>query len=183
MRETAPALMLCILFAACGPQPSESAKPRATAEMAKAVPPRPAATGTLAPDKFAACLYSAGEVSAALGAPYAAGIDDTNPLSAAALKSCKYAGPGHAALVIHVVLLGQDSATIATSKRMMLEFLAGKLTPVAGDADGAIFQEQPYFGTYALHYGRTRYLYEVRLMAFSGAAASAREKLLRLRRL
>ena len=182
MRATAPALMLCGLFAACGPQPSESAKPRETVQATMPAPPRPTATGALAPDKFAACLYTAGEVSAALGAPYTAGIEDTDPRSAAALKSCTYAGPGHAALVIHVVLLGQDSATIATSKRMMLQLLAGQLTPVAGDADGAIFQEQPELGTYALHYGRTRYLYEVRLMAFSGAAASAREKLLRLRR-
>ncbi len=182
MREAAAALVFCSLFSACGPQAAEHAKQPENLFATGAAPRAAPAASTPATDKTDPCLYSAGEVSAALGASYAAGKVDTDPRVAAALKSCSYAGPGHAALVIHVVLLGQDAASIATSKRMMLQLLAGKLAPVAGDADGAIFQEQPELGTYALHYGRTRYLYEVRLMAFSGTAASAREKLLRLRR-
>ena len=181
MRKASLAIVFSVLFAACGQQPADGVNHRedvaAAATAPQTAPPAPASA------RFDGCVFSAAEVSAALGAPYAAGKDDTDPRSAAALHSCSYEGPDHAALVVHVGLLGDNAATIATSKRMMLQTLAGKLTPVADDADGAIFQEQPELGTYALHYGRARFLYEVRLMAFSGAAASAREKLLRLRRL
>ena len=182
MRKALSALVFCVLFAACGQQSTDSAKHR-EGEIATGTAPQSAPTAPArAADNLDACLYSASEVSTALGAAYAAGVDDTDPRVAAALHSCSYAGPDHAAFVVHVVLLGEDPATIAMSKRMMLQTLAGKLTPVADDADGAIFQEQPELGTYALHYGRAHFLYEMRLMAFTGAATGAREKLLRLRR-
>ena len=92
---------------------------------------------------------------------------------------CAQNGPGQ--LRVNVTWLEPSSA--ATSRSMMLNLLAGGTAPMAGDPDGAIFQDQTDLGTYALHYSRDNLLYEVRLMAFGGGAAAAQTKLLRLRRL
>ena len=178
MRTNLALVVLAALVTACGP-PAPSASPVAEAAAPAATTPA-AAPGfeTLDP-----CRFTGAELSAAIGVRFADGVNNTDPRVASAQQSCNYEGPDHAAVLLHVVLLGHDPATVAASRRMMLQMIAGKTETLTDDVDAAIFQDQSELGTYALHYARGDYLYEVRLLAFQGGAASARQKLARLRRL
>ena len=182
MHKAISATLLLAALAACG----QSAPPAAEGNSAAAAPGVAAISPadlsqTIALEAINACVYTPAEVSAALTGSYAAGIP-VAPIPGAPRRDCTYdAQSDMGQLRVNVTWLEPSSA--ATSRAMMLNMLAGGSAPMAGDPDGAIFQDQTDLGTYALHYSRGNLLYEVRLMAFRGGAAAAREKLLRLRRL
>ena len=181
MRKAMAAAFLAVTLAACG----QSAAPMADnnsppSDPVPAVANRIDASRVVALDAIDACAFTPAEVSVALAGSYNAGVP-VAPIPGAPRRDCTYdaqSGPGQ--LRVNITWLEPSSA--ATSRATMLNMLTGGTAPMVGDADGAIFQDQTELGTYALHYSRGNLLYEVRLMAFSGGAAAAQEKLLRLRR-
>lgn len=183
MRKAIAAVLFGAALAAC----SQDATP-APSGNSSAVEPEPAVAHTsvsgpapgVALDAINACVFTPAEVSGALGGAYGTGVP-VAPIPGAPRRDCTYdEQDGARQLRVNVTWLEPSSA--ATSRAMMLAMLAGGATPMAGDRDGAIFQDQTDLGTYALHYSRGNLLYEIRLMAFPGGPAMAKEKLTSLRR-
>lgn len=175
MKSLLMVVLATVPLAACGPDKTAAA---AASPPAAVVAARPAAA--LVPATIEACVLSVGEVSAALGEPFGA-APPIAPIPGAPQRSCAYdpVGGGPIQLRINVTWLEPSSA--ATSRRMMMAMLAGTTTPLPGDPDGAVFQDQADLGTFALHYSRGDYLYEVRLFGVRDAAR-AKGGLLKLRR-
>jgi|CXWL01.1.fsa_nt_gi hypothetical protein len=181
MHKAISAALLLVVLAACGQSAAPAAGDNSSASNPGVAPTFPVELSQAsALETIDACVFTPAEVSAALTGSYAAGIP-VAPIPGAPRRDCTYdEQSGMGQLRVNVTWLEPSSA--ATSRAMMLNMLAGGSAPMAGDPDGAIFQDQTDLGTYALHYSRGNLLYEVRLMAFRGGAAAAREKLLRLRR-
>lgn len=182
MYKAISAVLLSAVLTACNQATAPAADDNSSAgASAPAVAAPPALAQSVALEAIDACVFTPAEVSAALTGSYAAGVP-VAPIPGAPRRDCTYdeQSGGMGQLRVNITWLEPSSA--ATSRAMMLNMLAGGTTPMAGDADGAIFQDQTDLGTYALHYGRGNLLYEVRLMTFQGGAAAAREKLLTLRR-
>lgn len=175
MKSLLMVVLATVPMAACGPEKTAAA---VSPPPAAAVASRPAAT--VVPATIEACIFSLAEVGAVLGQPFDA-APPIPPIPGAPQRSCAYdpVGGGPVQLRVNVTWLEPSSA--ATSRRMMMAMLAGTTTPLPGDPDGAIFQEQADLGTFALHYSRGDFLYEVRLFGVRDAA-SARARLLKLRR-
>jgi hypothetical protein len=165
------ALMFCAaaLLAACGP----TAEPPASEAPAASVQEAPAPAPALPPDQITAleainpCRIPAAAFSAALGISFAEGVAQDGVIPQR--RSCGYQAK-ETRLIVHVTWV--DPAQVEGWKKALAMPLAGTITPVAGDPDGALFQLQEDLGTCAFHYVNGNLATELRLMTCDGDLAT-----------
>ncbi len=179
-RHTLPLIALTTLALDLGctrpdgaPTPAGSAAvaPPAT-QVTPAAPAKPAPAPAL--PKVNPCVFTEAAVSKALGSAYGAGraLPD---IPGVPTSSCAYDGKGSQ---LRVNVTSYPSAAAAAMRKDLGQGLAGKVTPLAGDADGAVFQQQTGdLATCALHYFRGDVKYEVRLMTCREPEATARARI------
>lgn len=154
------------------PGSATSASPSPTPSVT-AAPAKPAVASPTLPNANA-CAFTQAAVSKALGSAYGAGraLPD---IPGVPTSSCAYEGKGSQ---LRVNATAFTPALAAAMRRDLGQGLAGKVSPLAGDADGAVFQQQTGdLATCALHYLRGDVKYEVRLMTCREPEAAARAKL------
>lgn len=151
----------------------------------------PAPTPAPAPglkDSQAGCLFTAAEVQAALGFKVKAGRGTESAFTGGTSFSCRYLaedGKDLRSLTLNrVVMSSRDAATTGELRKR----LAGKLEPIAGDADQAVWQvDQGDLTDVTLHYVRGSASTEVRVggvnVKDAAAVKAMRKRVLSLRRL
>lgn len=141
-----------------------------------------ASTASAAPE-LAACPFSPGELAASFGKAFRNGKGTQTAIPGGTQATCTYA-QDRSSLVLTVV---QTVLPEAEHRRRKAEFnkgLAGTLTAMAADPDGATWQLDPYAPNFmALHYLRGTKRVELRVTGTYFRPAEMQPKLLRLRRL
>ncbi len=121
-----------------------------------------AAQGPVAP-RVAACPYTAAELGTGLGFAVADGVpgrEDSYP--GGRLLRCRYETKGAGAFAVSFNLLVMDDANSKDASYMTM--MAGKMDPIAGDPDGAMFQaDQGDLTNATLHYLRRGVTVEARV--------------------
>ncbi|MBL8920075.1 MAG: hypothetical protein JNJ54_14515 [Myxococcaceae bacterium] len=146
-------------------------------------PPPSAAAPGLVPNP-AACVFAPAELKAALGFEVGAGEGTEATFSTGTRLSCLYKGSTGGVWVNRTVMSTGAPATNAESSRKLL---AGRLEPIAGDADGAAWQVGQGDNTdVTLHYWRGNTGTEVRVSGVDqknrAAVSAMRRNVLKLRR-
>jgi len=138
-------------------------------------------------DNPAACVFTQAELKAALGFTVGAGHGTEVPFNGGTKLSCLWSEVKglHSVWLSRTVMTGGDPAT---NRAAMLKMIAGRIEPIAGDADGAGWQVgQGDVSDVTLHYFRGNAGVEVRVSGVdlkdSAAVAAARRNLLKLKRL
>jgi hypothetical protein len=166
-------------FAAASAAAGEEKAP-AAAEAA----PEPAA-GPRASD--AACLFTGAELRQALGFPVGPGRGTELAFSGGSSRSCTWKEEkGLRSVVLNHLVM--TAGAPATNREQLRKRLAGRLEPVAGDPDAAVWQvDQGDVTGITLHYARGNTFTEVRVVGVDlkspAAVAAMRKSLLSLRRL
>jgi len=168
---------LCALaLAACG---------QTTSHPTPDIPPRaatPEASSTLdaseitAAEAINACYLTAAQVSEALGGSYSDGVASQ---IIPQIRSCAYDAPENQ-LRVNVTWI--EPTQVSAWRAQLRTPLAGQVSDVTGDDDGAIFQMQADIGTCAIIFVRGNLQYELRSMTCRGAPDAERVRLLRLPR-
>lgn len=166
----------CALFlSACGQADAPAAPEASPVAAAPETPPLDASQIT-AIDDINPCYLTAAQVSEAMGGSFSDGVASP-PLGQ--MRGCSYDSRENQ-LRINVVWI--DPAQVGAWRAAMQRPLAGAVTPIAGDPDGAIFQMQADIGTCAITFVRGNLQYELRAITCRGAADAERVRLLRLPR-
>jgi len=127
-------------------------------------------------DAINACYVTAAQVSEAMGGSFSEGV--ASP-ALGQMRGCSYNSRENQ-LRVNVVWI--DPAQVNAWRAAMQRPLAGAVTPIAGDPNGAIFQMQADIGTCAISFVRGNLQYELRAMTCRGAPDEERARLLRLPR-
>ncbi|MBM4377824.1 MAG: hypothetical protein FJ086_00730 [Deltaproteobacteria bacterium] len=138
-------------------------------------------------DSPAACLFSGAELRQALGFPVGAGRGTELAFSGGSSQSCTWREEkGLRSVVLNHVVM--TTGAPATNREQLRKHLAGRLEPIAGDPDAAVWQVDHWDVTgVTLHYARGNTFTEVRARGVdlknSAAVSAMRRALLSLRRL
>lgn len=147
--------------------------------------PRPAAPPPSAAPRVAvaSCPFTPAELKTALGLSFKAGSASPDlPFAGGALKSCRYEGADGKTPMFTVNLTVMNDPTQTQGS---MQALAGKTTPVPGDADGARWQtDQGDLTNPTLHYVRQGVVVELRINVGpkDPRFAALKDKLVRVRR-
>jgi len=143
--------------------------------------PKPPATAAL--PKATACPYTPAEVAAALGVSVKAGAPSETPFPGGVDYGCAYdQTAGHMTLWVQQMVM--SAADQRAGDAPFQQTLAGQLTAIPRDPDGARWQLDPYDPrSVALHYLRGTHRVTIRLTGGNLKAEALQPKLLRLRRL
>lgn len=144
--------------------------------LAAAAEPPPEAPAGIAIESVDACFLKLPDLAATLGEGYSAGeafqvIPQT--------RSCRYE---NAATQLRINVTWIEPQQLDAWRKQMTTALAGSVSRVSDDADGAAFQIQPDIDTCALYYVRQNLQYEIRFMNCPDDPEGARAKLLALSR-
>ena len=123
----------------------------------------PAAAQGKAPPRVAACPYTAAELGTALGFAVADGVPGReDPYPGGRVLHCRYEAKGAGAFPVSLNLVVMDDAN--SKDTSYLKMMAGRMEPIAGDPDGAMFQaDQGDLTNATLHYLRRGVLVETRV--------------------